>query len=118
MVKAMKEKILKLMKDIHEAKELMEINDLLGLTTEEIYQKYGYMGNNVISHSITFPNGIEAHVNLSIIDEKGWFPITDITLFKEGKELTHNTSEDSHYKGTWWIEYEGIEYEVNVIEEE
>ena len=33
MVKDMKERILNLMKDIHEAKELMEINDLLGLKT-------------------------------------------------------------------------------------
>ena len=35
----MKEKILKLMKDIHEAKELMEINDLLGLTTPAEYKE-------------------------------------------------------------------------------
>ena len=35
----MKERILNLMKDIHEAKELMEINDLLGLVTTAEYKE-------------------------------------------------------------------------------
>ena len=35
----MKEKILESLKDIHEAKTLIEINDLLGLKTVEEYQE-------------------------------------------------------------------------------
>ena len=34
-----KEQILDLLKDIHEAKEAMEINDLLGLKTAEEYKE-------------------------------------------------------------------------------
>ena len=35
----MKEKILNTLKNIHEAKTLIEINDLLGLTTVQEYQE-------------------------------------------------------------------------------
>ena len=35
----MKEQILKILNDIHEAKTLIEINDLLNLTTVEEYQQ-------------------------------------------------------------------------------
>ena len=35
----MKDQILDLLKNIHEAKELMEINDLLGLTSAEEYKQ-------------------------------------------------------------------------------
>ena len=91
---------------------------MLNLTTAEIHQKYGYMGQNAIVHSTTFPDGIEARINLSVIDEKNWSPITDITLYKDGIELAHNTEVDARYEGEWRIEYAGIEYIVNIIAEE
>ena len=97
-------------------KEMAHINDILGMTTEEICQKYGYKRDDAIFHSTIFPNGIEARIYLRIINEKGWIPITDITLFKDGKELVHETEVDARYEGEWRIEYEGIEYIVNIIE--
>ena len=99
-------------------KEMAHINDILGMTTEEICQKYGYKRDDAIFHSTIFPNGIEARIYLRIINEKGWIPITDITLFKDGKELVHETEVDARYEGEWRIEYEGIEYIVNIIAEE
>ena len=54
MVKSMKEKILKLMKDIHEAKELMEINDLLGLTTPAEYKELQDVMNELVEEYTIF----------------------------------------------------------------
>lgn len=100
-------------------KEMEHINEVLKLTVEEICQKYGYKkDSNAISHFTVFPNGIAASINLRLVDEDDWAPITDITLFKNGEEVTHYTEGDCRYEGIWCIEYEGIEYVVNVIEEE
>ena len=54
MVKSMKEKILKLMKDIHEAKELIEINDLLGLTTPAEYKELQDVMNELVEEYTIF----------------------------------------------------------------
>ena len=54
MVKSMKEKIIKLMKDIHEAKELMEINDLLGLTTPAEYKELQDVMNELVEEYTVF----------------------------------------------------------------
>lgn len=40
------------------------INDLLNLTGDEIYQKYGYKRDETITHTAKFPNGIEADIKL------------------------------------------------------
>ena len=47
-------------------KEMEQINDLLNLTGEEIYQKYGYKRDETITHTAVFPNGIEADIKLVI----------------------------------------------------
>ena len=44
--------------------EMELINDLLNLTGEEIYQKYGYKRDETITHTAKFPNGIEADIKL------------------------------------------------------
>ncbi len=95
--------------------EMGLINDLLNLTGEEIYQKYGYKRNEAITHTVKFPNGIEADIKLVICDEEQ--PYTEGVLFQDGVELTHTECEDT-YEGEWWFEHNGIEYIVNVIAEE
>ena len=54
MVTSMKERILRLMKDIHEAKELMEINDLLGLTTPAEYKELQDVMNELVEEYTVF----------------------------------------------------------------
>lgn len=54
MVKDMKERILNLMKDIHEAKELMEINDLLGLVTTAEYKELQDVMNTLVEEYTVF----------------------------------------------------------------
>lgn len=55
------------------------INDLLNLTGDEIYQKYGYKRNETIVHTAKFPNGIEADIKLVISEEES--PYTEGILF-------------------------------------
>ena len=40
-------------------KEMELINDLLNLTGDKIYQKYGYKRDETITHTAKFPNGIK-----------------------------------------------------------
>lgn len=50
----MKEKVLELLKDIHEAKELMEINDLLGLKTSDELRELQDTLNQLIDEYVVF----------------------------------------------------------------
>lgn len=93
------------------AEEMELINDLLNLTGEEIYQKYGYKRDETIIHTAKFPNGIEADIKLVICEEDT--PYTEGVLFHNGFELTHTDPEDS-YEGEWVFEHDGIEYIVIV----
>ena len=87
------------------------INDLLNLTGDEIYQKYGYKRNETIVHTAKFPNGIEADIKLVISEEES--PYTEGILFHNGFELAH-TEPDCTYDGKWNFECNGIEYTVFV----
>ena len=49
--------------------EMNLINDLLNLTGDEIYQKYGYKRDETITHTAKFPNEIEADIKLVICEE-------------------------------------------------
>ena len=95
-------------------KEMTLINDLLNLTGDEIYQKYGYKRDETIVHTAKFPNGIEADIKLVICEEES--PYTEGVLFYNGFELTH-TDPDCTYDGEWNFEHNGIEYTVLVEEE-
>ena len=87
------------------------INDLLNLTGDELYQKYGYKRNETIVHTAKFPNGIEADIKLVICEEES--PYTEGILFHNGFELAH-TEPDCTYDGEWNFEHNGIEYIVLV----
>mgnify|MGYP003188333410 FL=1 len=87
------------------------INDLLNLTGDEIYQKYGYKRDETITHTAKFPNGIEADIKLVICEEEA--PYTEGVLFHNGFELTC-TEPDCTYDGEWNFEHNGIEYTVLV----
>ena len=50
----MKERILNLLKNIHEAKELIEINDLLGLTTTAEYKELQDVMNELVEEYVVF----------------------------------------------------------------
>lgn len=91
--------------------EMKLINDLLSLTGDEIYQKYGYKRDETITHTAKFPNGIEADIKLVICGEDT--PYTEGVLFHNGFELTC-TEPNSVYDGEWNFEYDGIEYIVLV----
>ena len=86
------------------------INDLLNLTGDEIYQKYGYKRNETIVHTAKFPNGIEADIKLVICEES---PYTEGVLLHDGYELTR-TDPDDVYDGEWDFEFNGLKYIVFV----
>ena len=92
-------------------KEMKLINNLLKLTGNEIYDKYGFKRDETITHTAKFPNGIEADIKLVICkDDK---PYTEAVLFQNGSELTCTDPSDE-YKGEWFFRYNGIEYVVIV----
>lgn len=91
--------------------EMTHINDLLHMTGEEIYQKYGYQRDETIIHTATFPDGIEADIKLVICEEES--PYTEGILFHNGCQITCTEPSDD-YEGEWNFEYNGTEYIVNV----
>ena len=97
---------------------LVHIHELSQMTTKEILEKYGYRKEATLHDTVVFENGVEARIQLTIMPEDDWYPITDITLFKDGRELTHETSMDSQYEGVWEITFDGVEYIVSVHDDE
>lgn len=93
------------------SEEMKLINDLLNLTGDEIYQKYGYKRDETITHAAKFPNGIEVDIKLVICEEEA--PYTEGVLFHNGFELTC-TEPGCTYDGEWNFECNGIEYTVFV----
>ena len=91
--------------------EMSLINDLLNLTGDKIYQKYGYKRDETITHTAKFPNGIEADIKLVICEDDT--PYTEGVLFHNGYELTC-TEPDCTYDGEWNFEYDGTKYTVLV----
>lgn len=94
--------------------EMKLINDLLKLTGDEIYDKYGYKRDETITHTAKFPNGIEADIKLVICEDDT--PYTEGVLFCNGSELTCTDPDDS-YAGEWRFDYNGVEYIVLVNSE-
>lgn len=93
------------------SEEMELINNLLNLTGDEIYQKYGYKRDETITHTAKFPNGIEADIKLVIGEEET--PYTEGVLFHNGFELMR-TDPDCTYNGEWNFRHNGIEYTVLV----
>ena len=91
--------------------EMQLINNLLNMTGDEIYQKYGYKRDETITHTAKFPNGIEADIKLVICEEGT--PYTEGVLFHNGFELIC-TEPNCTYDGAWNFEYDGAEYTVLV----
>lgn len=96
-------------------KEMDLINDLLNLSGNEIYQKYGYKPDETIIHTAKFPNRIEADIKLVICEEES--PYTEGVLFHDGYELTRIDPDDT-YDGEWDFEFNGLKYTVLIEVEE
>ncbi len=95
--------------------EMKLIHDLLSLTGDEIYDKYGYKKDETIIKTAEFEDDIEADIKL-VICEGNEKPYIEGILFKKGRELTHTECMDK-YDGEWRFEYENTFYVVNVTEE-
>ena len=87
--------------------EMNLINDLLNLTGDEIYQKYGYKRDETITHTAKFPNGIEADIICKMLAEEASYAGININeyLKKVGLEpikytysFVDDTENDSTYE--------------------
>lgn len=97
--------------------EMNHINKLLTMTGDEIYQKYGRKRDETVRHTAYFPNNIEVDIKLVICDGDDT-PFTEAVLFQNGWECVMITPVEYEYGGEWCLEYDGIEYIVNVIAED
>lgn len=99
------------------SKEKMDmINDLLELTGDEIYQKYGLKRDETITDTARFPNGIEVDIKVVVCDGDAT-PYTEGVMFCNGSEVSYIDGVNG-YDGEWWFKYDGVEYVVNVVVEE
>lgn len=91
------------------------INDLLNLSGDKIYQRYGYKRDETIIHTAKFSSGIEADIKLIICEDES--PYTEGILFQNGHELTRTDPNDT-YNGKWDFEFNEFKYTVLVEVEE
>lgn len=100
---------------IIEEEKLNFINQLLKLTGDQIYDKYGLKRDETITYTAKFSNNIEADIKLVICDGS-YKPYVEGVLFENGNEVTHTDIEES-YDGQWEFEFNNETYIVNVITE-
>lgn len=94
-----------------EQEKLDFINQLLSMTGDEIYDKYGLKRDETIVYTAVFPDGMQADIKLVICDEE---PYTEAVLFdKNGFQKAYTDPEDE-YTGDWELEYDNINYVVTV----
>lgn len=94
-----------------EQEKLDFINQLLSMTGDEIYDKYGLKRDETIVYTAVFPDGMQADIKLVICDEE---PYTEAVLFdKNGFQKAYTDPEDE-YTGDWELEYDDVNYVVTV----
>lgn len=83
--------------------------DLLSLTGNQAYGKYGLKRDETYSYVAKFPGNVEMAIKLVICggDDR---PYTEAVLFKDGCEVAHTDCSDK-ITGTWELEYEGVTYQ-------
>ena len=95
--------------------ELERINDLLSLTGEQSYNKYGLKEDEIIVETVKFSNGNFADVKLVIADDDS-YNWTECVLFNsQGNELAYSEPSDT-YTGEWLLFNNGDTYTVIVVE--
>ena len=92
------------------------IQNLLSLSGNEIYNKYGLHQYESITHTVRFDDGVEADIKL-VICEGEEAPYTEGILYINGAGACVTEPQDT-YDGEWYFEYYGEEYYVNVVFEE
>lgn len=93
--------------------ELDFINQLLSMTGDEIYDKYGLKRDETIVNTAVFPDGMQADIKLVICDGENK-PYTEAVLFdKNGFQKAYTDPEDE-YTGDWELEYDDVNYVVVV----
>ena len=96
-----------------EQEELDFINQLLSMTGDEIYDKYGLKRDETIIYTAVFPDGMQADIKLVICDGENK-PYTEAVLFdKNGFQKAYTDPEDE-YAGDWELECDDVNYVVTV----
>lgn len=91
--------------------ELDFINQLLSMTGDEIYDKYGLKRDETIVNTAVFPDGMQADIKLVICDEE---PYTEAVLFDKNGFQKAYTDPENEYTGDWELEYDDVNYVVTV----
>lgn len=94
-----------------EQEKLDFINQLLSMTGDEIYDKYGLKRDETIVNIAVFPDGMQADIKLVICDEE---PYTEAVLFDKNGFQKAYTDPADEYTGDWELEYDDVNYVVTV----
>lgn len=90
--------------------------ELLRMSGEQIYQKYGLKRDEVITHTAHFSNGFEADIKIVICEEDS--PYVDAVLFdSNGREVACELGDNEGYTGAYqFIDHMGHGYAVEVCQ--
>lgn len=99
--------------------EASMIKDLLQLTSSQIYEKYGFMSDDTIAHSVKFKDGTEAVVRLVIYDNEDKpfteCAFTECVLYDKYGFVIAYSEPKNIYEGEWIMVTDEGEYKINVV---
>lgn len=87
--------------------------NLLSLTGNQIYDKYGLKRDESYTHTAKFPDHMEMDIKLVICEGENR-PYAEAILFKDGQEVACTDCGEKLVK-TWELEYEGTVYQATVL---
>ena len=99
--------------------EASMIKDLLQLTSAQVYEKYGFMSDDTIAHSVKFKDGTEAVVRLVIYDNEDKpfteCAFTECVLYDKYGFVIAYSEPKNIYEGEWNMVTDEGEYKINVV---
>ena len=93
------------------------LNQLMDMTGDEIYQRYGMKRDETYTYTAKFPDGMEADIKLVICEEEN-YPFVEGVLFCNGSEVCHTDADAESMFGGFEFEAEDVLYTVHVKAEE
>ena len=89
------------------------MNTLLGMSGEEIYDRYGIKRDETYTYTCKFPDGYFMDVKLVVCEEDS--PYCEAVLFNpEGCQVAM-TDVEEELLGEWSLEYNGTTYSVMLV---
>lgn len=103
---------------LDDVNEISMICSLCRMTGGESYEKYGLQGDEEVSKTVTFENGVEARVRVVVADDEDGANYADCMFFGNDGELVFQSDAEDDFFGdgtfNWENDDEDVAYDLSV----